>query len=240
LALERALDSATRRPNTKRNPGEVILNEWLVMVSVLSLLAGMSAGAWLWAVCLDRRKAGNKLPLPLPGLWPLRGRPLVSSQEQEVWHSLRNIFHDHAVMVKVPILRFTQLRETPMPGSAGNAATRNDHLLRGDQWLDMLGGLYTTFTICKLDGRVAGCVDVVGRQEGSKAGQELKKRLLLDCGIAYIVTSAFNLPDAITLRELFLGELPDPPVDHQATRGGDSDFHADMAAFASQQAKLAS
>ena len=214
------------------------MSEWSVMVSVLSLLVGMLSGAWLWAVWLGRRKAGSKLALPLPGLWPLRGRPILSSHEQEVWHSLRSAFHDHAVMVKIPILRFTQLLEPPVSKSARNAATQTDRRLKSDQWLEMLGGLYATFTICTLDGKVAGCVDVLGKQEASKASRELKEALLLDCGIAYIVTSAFNVPDASTLRELFLGELPDAPVDQQATRGGDSDFHADMAAFASQQGKL--
>ena len=142
-------------------------------------------------------------------------------------------------MVKIPILRFTQLCEPPMPNSARNAEIQNDWWLKSEQWLEMLGGLYSTFTVCTLDGKVVGCVDVLGKQEGSKANRELKEAMLLDCGIAYIVTSAFNVPDVRTLRELFLGELLDAPVDQQATRGGDSDFHADMAAFASQQAKLA-
>jgi len=208
------------------------------MVLVLSLLVGMLSGAWLWAVWLSRRKVGNKLVLPLPGLRPLRGRPIVSGYEQKVWHSLRSVFHDHAVMVKVPILRFTQLREPPVPKSSSNGASQNEKRFNSDQWLEMLGGLYATFTICTLDGKVVGCMDVFGKQEGSKASYELKEALLLDCGIAYIVTSAFNVPDASTLRELFLGELPDESVDQQATRGGDSDFHADMAAFTRQQAKL--
>jgi len=207
-------------------------------VSVLSLLVGMLSGAWLGAVWLGRRKVGNKLALPLPGLWPLRGRPILSSHEQEIWHSLRSVFHDHAVMVKIPILRFTQLREPPMPKSANPAPTQNDRQLKSDQWLEMLGGLYATFTICTLEGKVVGCVDVFGKQEGSKASRELKEALLLDCGMAYLVTSAFNVPDASTLRELFLGEMSDESVDQQATRGGDSDFHADMAAFTRQQAKL--
>ncbi|CDS49447.1 hypothetical protein [Polaromonas sp. CG9_12] len=209
------------------------------MVPVLSLLAGMLSGAWLWAVWLGRRKVVSKPVLPLPGLWPLRGRLIVSSHEKEVWHSLKSIFHDHAVMVKVPILRFTQLREPPMLKSARNSDAHNQRRLNSDEWLEMLGGLYSTFTICTLEGKVVGCVDVLGKPEGSKASRELKEALLLDCGIAYTVTSAFNVPDASTLRELFLGEIPDAPADQLATRGGDSDFHADMAAFTSQQAKLA-
>ena len=214
------------------------MSEWPIIVSVLSLLVGMLSGAWLWAVWLGRRKAGNKPVLPLPGFWPLRGRTILGIHEMDVWHSLRDVFHDHAVMVKIPILRFTQLVELPMSRLESSAATQNDRQLKTDQWMDMLGGLYATFTICTLEGKVVGCVDVFGKQEGSKASRELKEALLLDCGIAYTVTSAFNVPTASALRELFLGELPDAPVDQQATRGGDSDFHADMAAFTTQQAKL--
>lgn len=235
--MERVLASVIRCPGTKCNPGEDILNEWPVIVSLLSLLVGMLFGAWLWTLWLSRQKVGNKLPLPLQGLWPLRARALVSSHEKEVWQSLRSIFHDHAVMVKVPILRFTQLVEPTLPKIAGNAATQGDRSLKSDQWLEMIGGLYTTFTICTLNGKVVGCVDMLGKHEGSKASRELKEALLLDCGIAYTATSAFNASDASMLRELFLGELPKTPVDQLPTRGGDSDFHADMAAFSTQQGK---
>lgn len=216
------------------------MSEWPVIVSVLSLLVGMLSGAWLWAVWQGRRKVSNKLAWPLPGLLPLRGRPIFSRHEQEVWHLLRGVFHDHAVMVKVPILRFTQLLGPPIHKSASHAQSQNEKRFNRDQWLNMLGGLYATFTICTLDGKVVGCVDVLGKQDGNKASRELKEALLLDCGIAYIAMSAFNVPGASTLRELFLGELPDEPGEQQATRGGDSDFHADMAAFTRQQAKLVS
>ena len=66
----------------------------------------------------------------------------------------------------------------------------------------------------------------------------MKEALLLDCGIAYIVTSAFNVPDASTLRELFLGERPDVPEVVHITRGGDSDFHAEMNVFTTVPAIL--
>lgn len=211
------------------------MSEWPVVVPVLSLLVGMLSGAWLWYVWHSRRKNGHKPEFPLPGLWPLRGRTLVSSHEQEVWQLLKSVFHDHAVMVKVPIVRFTQLRETPMTKSA----SQNGKRLNSEQWLEMLGGLYTTFTVCTLNGKVVGCVDVPGMHDGSKASRALKEALLVECGMAYLETSAFNVPDASTLRELFLGEMANPPADHQATRGGDSDFHADMAAFARQQPKPA-
>lgn len=213
------------------------MSEWPVIVSLLILLVGMLFGAWLWSLWLRRQKVANKLPLSLQGLLPLRGRALVSSHEKEVWQSLRIIFHDHAVMVKIPILRFTQLVEPALSKTGNKAPTQGDGSLKSDQWLEMIDGLYTTFTICTLNGKVVGCVDVLGRHEGSKASRELKEALLLDCGIAYAATSAFNVSDGSMLRELFLGELPEVPVDNLPTRGGDSDFHADMAAFSTQQGK---
>ena len=65
---------------------------------------------------------------------------------------------------------------------------------------------YATFTVCTLQGKVVGCVDVPGKLALTQASRELKEALLLDCGIAYTVVNAFNLPDASTMRELFLGE----------------------------------
>lgn len=211
-----------------------------VVASVLGLLVGMLLGAWLWAWLLDRRKAASKRTLTLPGLWPLKRRPVFNSHEQEVWQSLRSIFHDHAVMVKIPILRFTQLREPKASMLQATAGVENNAQLNSEQWLEMLGGLYTTFTVCTMDGKVVGCMDVLGKPEGSKSTRALKEALLLDCGIAYAVASASNVPEARALRELFLGELADASVDHPATRGGDSDFHADMAAFTRGQGKMAS
>ena len=220
-------------------PGVIILSQWSVVASGLGLLVGMLLGAWLWAWLLDRRKAASKLALPLPGLWPLKRRPIFNSHEQEVWQSLRSIFHDHAVMVKIPILRFTQLREPKVSSLQATAGAADNGRLNSEQWLEMLGGLYTTFTVCTMDGKVVGCMDVIGKPEGSKARCALKETLLLDCGIPYAVASAFKVPDALVLRELFLGELAAAPVDHLATRGGDSEFHADMAAFTRNHGKMA-
>lgn len=214
------------------------MSEWPVTVSVSSLLVGMLLGGWLWSQWLWQRKGSRKKVLPLPGLWPLKRRPVCSGSEQEVWDSLKVIFHDHAVMVKIPILRFTQLREPPSLGPGNNGNSGKDGQRTSDQWLEMLGGLSTTFTICTMKGKVVGCVDVLDGQEFGKSSRELKEALLLDCGIAYAQASAFNLPDAATLREFFLGEMPAGTVDQPATRGGDSDFHADMAAFTTKQASL--
>lgn len=210
------------------------MNEWTVIAAGLGLLAGMALGASLWAWWLGHGKDGGKLHLP--ARWPLRGRPIVNGNEQEVWHALRQIFPDHVVVVKTPILRFTKLHETRNSNAKRSAKARADDRRKSEQWLEMLDGLYSTFTVCTLQGKVVGCVDVPGKLALTKASRELKEALLLDCGIAYTVVNAFNLPDASTMRELFLGELPAQTLEHQVTRGGDSEFHADLAAFTLQQA----
>lgn len=214
--------------------------EWPVVVSAASLAVGMPIGVGLWSWWLKRRKAQRRLSLPLPGLWPVKSREIFSGSEQEVWHLLKVVFHDHAVMVKVPILRFTHLRDSPFQTASSRAVSLKNEQYMREQWLELLGSLYATFTVCTPGGRVVGCVDVAGRHDASKASRNFKEALLLDCGIAYAVTTGASLQEAGKLRELFLGESPLPPVDEQATRGGDSDFHAEMAAFARQQGKLVS
>lgn len=132
-------------------------------------------------------------------------------------------------MVKVPILRFTMLHDAVKTNlTAKSIATARDE---GERWLELLNGIYATFTVCTTDGKVVGCVDVSDKQAIPKANRELKETLLLDCGIAYTVVSAFNLPAASIMRATFLGEVPVDSVEHQVTRGGDSDFHADLSAF---------
>jgi len=201
----------------------------------LILLVGTLLGGFTSAWWIGRRNLSYKMPLP--NLWPVQGRPLVNGNELEAWHRLKNIFHDHVVVVKVPVLRFTQLRETSLPTFTGRTGILNNVQVQTDEWLDMLGKLYSTFAVCTVDGKVVACVDVVEPHGGTTTGHEMKEALLLKCGIAYTSLNVFNFPDAGTLRELFLGELPVQAKVEQITRGGDSDFHAEMISFAKQSTR---
>ena len=204
----------------------------------LTLLAGTLLGGFVSAWWIGRRNRSYKMPLP--DLWPVQGRPLVNGNELEVWHRLKSIFHDHVVVVKVPVLRFTQLRETPLSTFTGRTGILDNVNIQTKEWVDMLGKLYSTFAVCTLSGKVIACVDVVEPYGGTTTGHELKEALLLKCGIAYISLNVFNFPDASMLRELFLGELPVQAKFEPMTRGGDSDFYAEMVSYArhpSQQAR---
>jgi hypothetical protein len=79
---------------------------------------------------------------------------------------------------------------------------------------------------------VVGCVDLPGKRGLSQARRELKEKLLSDCGIAYTVVLLAELPKSTAMRAAFLGEaLEEEQPTHQTTRGGDSNFHADLASF---------
>ena len=189
---------------------------------------GTALGALLYATWL-RHKVDVRQRLPEQ--WPLRVRKIVSTNEQEVWDWLRSCFPDHAVMVKVPVLRFTRLYDVSSPKINMNINSKADARIESERWLELLNGIYTTFTISTTDGKVVGCVDVSGKPAFTKGSHELKETLLLDCGIAYVVVSASELPTVASMRASFLGEMPLESLAHQVTRGGDSDFHADLNAF---------
>ncbi|MEC5213342.1 hypothetical protein RCH06_001888 [Polaromonas sp. CG_9.5] len=208
------------------------MNTGVLLVSSLSLLAGSALGALLCAAWLRRK---TKIKPRLPDHWPLRARKIVSGHEKKVWVWLRSCFPDHIVMVKVPILRFTMLHDTY--NASINANTLADSRAKSEHWLELLEGIYTTFTISTAGGTIIGCVDVSGKPTFTKGSHELKETLLLDCGIAYIVVSAEKLPTAVSMRSSFLGEMEVEPVEDQVTRGGDSEFYADMHAFTKIQAR---
>lgn len=210
------------------------MNAWMGLLSGLSLLVGVLLGAWFYAWWLHRK--GN-VRLRKPARWPLRVRGIVNGNEKEVWNWLRSNFHDHVVLVKMPILRYTMLTDAKKANRNGTARANADYRTESERMQELLNSIYTTFTICTMNGKVVGCVDVTGKSELAPVNRELKEMLLLDCDIAYAVLSASSLPDAISLRALFLGEIPVEPVEHQVTHGGDSDFHADMRSFIAQQAK---
>ena len=119
------------------------MNTGVLLASSLSLLLGLILGGLLYAAWLRRNKA--KVKLRLPDHWPLRARKIVSGNEKEVWDWLRRCFPDHVVMAKVAILRFTLLDETCNASISSN--TLADSQVKSEDWLELLDGIYTTFTI---------------------------------------------------------------------------------------------
>jgi hypothetical protein len=161
---------------------------WLLAVLVPALLA---IGAMLHRTWEDRKARARRR---IPKQWPLDTRAVANSEELLVWHWLSRAFYDHHVMIKLPVTRFTLPREKE----------------EGMDWYRLLGGVYCTFSICKADGRVVGCLDVPGRTGIPRSTRQLKHSLLTQCGLPYWVVRSNSLPTVSEIRGEFLGEMPTP------------------------------
>jgi hypothetical protein len=161
---------------------------WLLAVLVPALLA---IGAMLYRAWEDRKARARRR---IPKQWPLDTRAVANSEELLVWHWLSRAFYDHHVMIKLPVTRFTLPREKE----------------EGMDWYRLLGGVYCTFSICKADGRVVGCLDVPGRAGIPRSTRQLKHSLLTQCGLPYWVVRSNSLPTVSEIRGEFLGEVPTP------------------------------
>lgn len=161
-------------------------NPWLLaaLVPALIVLGALAQRAWANHRAREQRR--------IPKHWPLSTRQLVNSEEMRVWHWLARAFYDHHIMIKLPVTRFTLPRDSE----------------QSMHWYRLLGGVYCTFTICKTDGRVIGCLDVPGRNALPRSTRMLKHSLLTQCGLPYWVVRSGSLPTVAEIRAEFLGETP--------------------------------
>ena len=133
---------------------------------LVSFLSGLVVGALL---LMWRTKFSLRSGRRIPRQWPIKVRPFVNNREKRVWAWLAKVMFDHQILVKLPVTRFTS------PTHQGEA----------DHWYKLLNGVYCTFTICTMDGRAIGCVDVPGPRGISLSNQTLKHTLLMQCGLHY-------------------------------------------------------
>lgn len=159
-------------------------NPWLLAALVPALLA---LGALAHQQWVDRRTRKQRR---IPKHWPLGTRPLANTEEARVWNWLARAFYDHHVMIKLPVTRFTLPRDKE----------------QGMHWYRLLGSVYCTFTICKADGRVIGCLDVPGKAGLPRSTRALKHSLLTQCGLPYWIIRSDALPTIAEIRAEFLGE----------------------------------
>ncbi|WP_302174494.1 hypothetical protein [uncultured Hydrogenophaga sp.] len=157
---------------------------WLLAV-LLPVVA--VAGAWLQRFWTARSARARR---KLPEHWPLAIRSVVNSEEARVWHWLSRAFYDHHILIKLPVTRFTLPREKQ----------------ESMDWYKLLGGVYCTFTICRADGRVVGCVDVPGSTGIPRSTRAVKHSLLGQCHLPYWVVQSNGLPTVAEIRAEFLGE----------------------------------
>ena len=185
---------------------------WLLAALVPALLLAGAGAHRAWANHKSRKQRR------IPKHWPLSTRALVNSEEARVWHWLARAFYDHHVMIKLPVTRFTLPRDRE----------------QGMHWYRLLGSVYCTFTICKTDGRVVGCLDVPGKNALPRSTRMLKHSLLTQCGLPYWVVRSSNLPTVAEIRAEFLGESPTT----QSMREREAEERAIIAAQASLRSAI--
>ena len=111
---------------------------------------------------------------------------------------LQDVFHDHYVQLKVPVVRFLYPRVAS----------------EGAQSHELIKGVYCTFTIVRRGGQVVGCIDVPGLGGLKASSRDLKQKLLAECGLAYAVVLANELPPEDVLRAAFLMD-PEGTIDFE-------------------------
>ncbi len=122
-------------------------------------------------------------------------KPLFNELDQAAWLWLHQVFPEHKILLKIPLLRFL---------SGGSVDVQS---------LVQIKGLYCTFTVCSTQGRVLGCIDVAGVKAIPKSQRDLKKRLFETFGLAYTVLAVDELPSPEAMRAVFLNEaMPLIPI----------------------------
>lgn len=176
-----------------------------------------------------RAKEKRRIPMP----WQLQVRPLFSDVERSVWLWLTRTFFDHHVLVKIAVIRFL----SPLSATEG----QHSH--------ELLKGVLCTFTLCTTDGTVIGCIDVPGATGLKASNRDLKQQLFAECGVAYAVLNANDLPQVAVIRSVFLGEIDlevKPVCDASAAgdvsvpraRGGEAQESANGSSTVSDQLPL--
>lgn len=149
----------------------------LLVVCVLVVVAGL----WWFR---ERRRPAE--PEPLPDAWPLQSRPVFNSEERRIYRQLVDTFPHHAVLVKLPLVRFCQPEEPQE--------------LR--YWHRLLGSQSVTFALCSPSGRVVAVIDLETARPPSERSLRVKQEVLSACRVRYLRCHPDRLPSPAELQLL--------------------------------------
>lgn len=152
---------------------------WIIALAAVALLASMST-----VLLLRTHRRPSQAP-PLPTEWALSPRPVFSSDERRVYRLLREALPHHAVLAKLPLIRFCQ--------AVDPAQTR--------YWYELLGTLHVNFVVCSANGRVLAAIDLDTEHGSSRRAMQIKQSVLGACRVRYLRCPVDNLP---TIAELQL------------------------------------
>lgn len=154
----------------------------LAWIALFGTLAVLAAGVAWWA----HQRARRPEPEPLPTAWPLHSRPVFDAEERRVYRQLVETFPHHAVLAKLPLVRFCQPEEP--------------QALR--YWHRLLGLQSVTFALCSASGRVVAAIDLDGARAPSQRSLRIKHEVLAACRVRYLRCHPDRMPTAAELQLL--------------------------------------
>ncbi len=163
--------------------------KFLQIFLISTTLAGL---VWLAWQLLDilRQWFTRKRRHRIPEIWPLGRRPVLNARERHVFAVMRQAFPQHEILVKLPLTRFTQLRDT------SNAAF----------WYELLTPLTVTFTLCDANTQVFAVLDMLNEGRTASSATRLKQRALEAAQVRYVRLDLQTLPTVRLIRDLILSD----------------------------------
>ena len=137
--------------------------------------------ALTWAL---RRPSTSRKQLPIE--WSLTARPVFSADERRVYRLLKEALPQHAILSKLPLVRFCQPTET--------SEVR--------YWFDLLGAIHVSFAICSPNGRVLAAVDLESERSVTGRSAQIKQSVLSACRVRYLRCPMDKLPSIAELQLL--------------------------------------
>jgi dGTP triphosphohydrolase len=161
-------------------------------LQVLLLSTSLLGLVWIaWQLRgLKPLRALFKRDRSMPEVWPLARRPVLNARERHVYALMKQAFPQQQVLVKLPLTRFTQLRETK------NAAF----------WYELLTPLTVSFTLCDGNTQVFAVVDLLNEDRAGSSATKLKRRALAAAQVRYVRLNMTEVPSVRMLRDLVLSE----------------------------------
>lgn len=161
-------------------------------IQVLLLSTALLGVVWIvWQLLQLKPLRGLiKRERSMPEAWPLARRPVLNAHERHVFALMKQAFPQHQVLVKLPLTRFTQLRESK------NAAF----------WYELLTPLTVTFTLCDVHTQAFAVIDILNEGRAGSSATRLKRRALNAAQVRYVRIDIAEVPSVRMLRDLVLSE----------------------------------
>lgn len=158
----------------------------------LTWILGVGAILLLVFIAAMRARGGAPSEAAMPAQWDLQPRPVLSSDERRVFRHLVESLPEHAVLVKLPLVRFCHPTDPK----------------RVQYWFNLLGSTNVHFAVSTYSGRIVAAIDVDSDRLGPPRGQQIKKAVLAACRIRYLRVSPDALPASSELRQLLHSGTP--------------------------------